>query len=123
MVLGNLLALAAVCPFVGSLSDVIGRRYIALLGASLIVIGQVLFPLHKLGIAVLTDGSIKIVCSTAHTMNIFIAGMTISGAGAGINELTALAVTSELAPTSKRGMYVGVLVLTIIPFCPSGTSH
>lgn len=54
-------------------------------------------------------------------MNIFIAGMTISGAGAGINELTALAVTSELAPTSKRGTYVGILVLSIIPFCPSGT--
>jgi MFS family permease len=52
-VLANLLALAAVCPFVGSISDLIGRRYVALAGASFIVIGM-------------------IVCTTAHTMNIFI---------------------------------------------------
>ena len=45
--------------------------------------------------------------------------MALAGVGAGINELTALAVTSELAPTRKRGKYVAVLVFTIIPFCPS----
>ncbi|KAJ9644818.1 hypothetical protein H2204_001280 [Knufia peltigerae] len=99
-VLGNLLALAAVCPFVGSLSDLIGRRYVALLGASFLVLGM-------------------IVASTAHTMNTFIGGMVISGIGAGINELTALAATSEMAPTAKRGKYVAVLIFTIIPFCPS----
>lgn len=52
-VLGNLLALAAVCPFVGSMSDLMGRRYVAIIGASLIVLGM-------------------IVSSTAHSMNIFI---------------------------------------------------
>jgi MFS family permease len=52
-VLANLLSLAAVCPFVGSLSDMFGRRYVALSGASFIVLGM-------------------IVCSTAHTMNVFI---------------------------------------------------
>ena len=52
-VLGNLLALAAVCPFVGSMSDLMGRRYVAIIGASLIVLGM-------------------IVSSTAHEMNIFI---------------------------------------------------
>ncbi|KAH8811462.1 fungal trichothecene efflux pump [Xylogone sp. PMI_703] len=45
--------------------------------------------------------------------------MAIAGVGAGINELTALAATSELAPTAKRGKYVAVLIFTIIPFCPS----
>src|SRR2546421_5300956 len=45
--------------------------------------------------------------------------MALAGAGAGIGELTALAVASELAPTRKRGKYVAVLVFTIIPFCPS----
>jgi hypothetical protein len=30
-----------------------------------------------------------------------------------------LAVTSELAPTAKRGKYVAFLVFSIIPFCPS----
>lgn len=52
-------------------------------------------------------------------MNVFIGGMVFSGIGAGINELTALAVTSELAPTSQRGKYVAILVFTIVPFCPS----
>lgn len=45
--------------------------------------------------------------------------MAIAGVGAGINELTALAATSELAPTRKRGKYVAVLIFTIVPFCPS----
>lgn len=61
--------------------------------------------------------------------------MSLAGVGAGINELTALAVTSELAPTRKRGTYVAFLVcrlnrpnsvsqssclvVTIIPWCPS----
>lgn len=45
--------------------------------------------------------------------------MAIAGAGAGINELTALAVTSELAPTRKRGTYVAILIFTILPFCPA----
>ena len=99
-VLANLLSLAAVCPFTGSLSDILGRRYVALLGTALIVIGM-------------------IICSSAHTMNVFIGGMVFAGAGAGIGELTALAATSELAPTSQRGKYVAILVFTILPFCPS----
>jgi len=45
--------------------------------------------------------------------------MSFSGVGAGICELTSLAVTAELAPTRKRGQYVAILVFTIIPFCPS----
>ncbi|GIJ90198.1 hypothetical protein Asppvi_009151 [Aspergillus pseudoviridinutans] len=99
-VLANLLALAGVCPFVGSLSDLMGRRYVAIIGASLICLGM-------------------IVTSTAHTMNVFIAGMAIAGAGAGVNELTALAATSEMAPTRQRGKYVAILIFTIVPFCPS----
>jgi MFS family permease len=99
-ILGYLFALGAICPFVGSLSDLFGRRYVALFGSLLLVIGN-------------------IVTATADTMNIFIAGMAINGAGAGLNELTALAVTAELAPTRKRGTYVAVLIFTILPFCPS----
>lgn len=53
LVLANLLALAAVCPFVGALSDLFGRRYVALSGAAFAVIGM-------------------IVCTTAHTINSFI---------------------------------------------------
>lgn len=64
-VLGNLLANAAICPFVGSMSDIMGRRYVALSGCAFIILGM-------------------IVCSTAHTMNIFIAGMALAGIGAGM---------------------------------------
>lgn len=99
-VLANLLSLAAVCPFVGSISDITGRRNVAMIGAGFLILGM-------------------IICSTASTMNTFIGGMVFAGIGAGINELTALAVTSELAPTSQRGKYVAVLIFTIIPFCPS----
>ncbi|KAL8859818.1 MAG: hypothetical protein Q9178_003650 [Gyalolechia marmorata] len=99
-ILANLLALAAICPFVGSLSDLMGRRWVAIVGAAFIVLGM-------------------IISSTANTMNTFICGMTFAGIGAGINELTALAVTSELAPTRKRGKYIAILVFTILPFCPS----
>lgn len=99
-VLGNLFALGAACPFVGSLSDLFGRRYVAIAGACFLILGN-------------------IVSATAHTMNTFIGGMVIMGVGAGINELTSLAVTSELAPTKKRGLYVSILVFTILPFCPS----
>jgi MFS family permease len=52
-VLANLLSLAAICPFVGSISDIMGRRYIALIGGTLLIIGN-------------------IVCATANDMNIFI---------------------------------------------------
>ncbi|KAJ9612062.1 hypothetical protein H2200_003657 [Cladophialophora chaetospira] len=99
-VLAYLLALAAICPFVGSISDLIGRRWVSLIGSGMLVIAMV-------------------ICGVAKNMNVFIVGMTISGVGAGICELTALAVTAELAPTRKRGKYVAILIFTIIPFCPS----
>lgn len=94
--MANLLSLAGVCPFVGSISDIVGRRWVAMIGAGFLIVGM-------------------IICSTAHTMNTFIGGMVFAGIGAGINELTALAVTAELAPTSQRGKYTAILVFTIIP--------
>ncbi|KAH7037517.1 fungal trichothecene efflux pump [Microdochium trichocladiopsis] len=99
-VTGNLLGSAAICPFSGALSDLLGRRYVALGGVTCVLAGQV-------------------ICSLAMNMDVFIAGMTISGIGAGINELTALAATAEMAPTSKRGFYVACLILTVLPFCAS----
>ncbi|KAK0723880.1 major facilitator superfamily domain-containing protein [Apiosordaria backusii] len=96
----NLLATAAISPFVGALSDLIGRRYVALTGNALIVIGQ-------------------ITCGAATSMDAFIVGMAISGWGTGINELTALAGTAEIVPMSQRGYYVAAMILTILPFLPS----
>ncbi|KAI9727696.1 MAG: hypothetical protein M1828_005924 [Chrysothrix sp. TS-e1954] len=98
--LGNLIPLAVVTPFVGALSDLFGRKNIAMFSALVGIVGCV-------------------VCSTAHSMNTFVAGQTLIGVGAGIGELTALAVAGESAPTKKRGIYVGSIIITIIPYCPS----
>ena len=52
-VMAYLLALAAVCPFVGALSDLFGRRWLAIGGMGVLIVGQ-------------------IICSTARSMNVFI---------------------------------------------------
>jgi len=98
-VLANLPFLAAVCLFVGSISDITGGRNVAMICAVFLIVGM-------------------IICSTAHSMNIFTGGMVFADIGADINELTALAVTTELAPTSQRGRYAAVLIFTIVPFYP-----
>lgn len=100
MVIGYLIPVSALCPFVGALSDLFGRRPVAMFGQLLLIIGP-------------------IVVATAHKMNTAIGGMVLSGLGAGLNELIALAGTSELVPVRKRGLYVGLVVFTILPFCPS----
>jgi MFS family permease len=76
-VLGALIALAAICPFVGSMSDLFGRRYVALGGATILLVGVV-------------------VMSTAKIMNTFIAGSVLCGAGAAINEMTAVSMILSL---------------------------
>lgn len=119
----NLLATAAISPFVGALSDLMGRRYVAIIGSIAIILGQ-------------------IICGTARGMSLFIgecaqilvldstkkgganigsspAGMALAGVGTGINELTALAGTAELVPLSRRGYYIAGMTLTIFPFLPS----
>ncbi|EAQ89907.1 hypothetical protein CHGG_06526 [Chaetomium globosum CBS 148.51] len=96
----NLLATAAISPFVGALSDLAGRRYVAIIGSAIIILGQ-------------------IICGTSTNMGMFIAGMALTGIGTGINELTALAGTAELVPLSHRGYYIAGMVLTVLPFLPS----
>merc|ERR1712014_320600 len=100
MVIGYLIPNASLCPFVGALSDMFGRRWVAAVGQVLLIVGP-------------------IVTATANTMNTAIGGQVISGLGAGLNELIALAGTAELVPTRKRGSYVGAVVFTILPSCPS----
>ncbi|KAK4498386.1 hypothetical protein PRZ48_011044 [Zasmidium cellare] len=100
MVIGYLIPNAALCPFVGALSDLFGRKMVAAFGLVLLIVGPV-------------------VVSTANTINVAIGGMVIAGLGAGLNELIALAGTSEMVPIPKRASYVGGVVFTILPFCPS----
>ncbi|KAK4616312.1 Trichothecene efflux pump TRI12 [Fulvia fulva] len=100
LVVGYLIPVSAICPFVGALSDIFGRKAVASFGQVLLVIGPI------------------VVC-TAHHINVAIGGMVIAGLGAGLNELIALAGTSEMVPVRKRAAYVGFVVFTILPFCPS----
>ncbi|KAF2010130.1 MFS general substrate transporter [Aaosphaeria arxii CBS 175.79] len=99
-VIGYLIPNAALCPFVGALSDLWGRQKVAIVGQLFLILGP-------------------IVTATAHTMNIAIAGQVFSGLGAGLNELIALAGMAEVVPVKDRGKWVGFIVLTILPFCPS----
>lgn len=55
----------------------------------------------------------------AHANKPSTAGQVFSGIGAGLNELIALAGTAEVVPIKDRGKYVGLVVFTILPFCPS----
>ncbi|RMZ70656.1 MFS drug efflux pump [Pyrenophora seminiperda CCB06] len=100
LVIGYLIPNAALCPFVGALSDLYGRQKVAIAGQIFLMIGPA-------------------ITSTAHTMNIAIAGQVFSGIGAGLNELIALAGTGEVVPIKDRSFYVGIVVLTMIPFLPA----
>lgn len=95
----NTLAIAAVCPFVGYISDLFGRRNITIAGCLSIIVGIILV-------------------ATAHSFAPAIVGMTLAGVGAGICELTAIAGTSELVPVNKRGFYLAVVTLFVLPFAP-----
>jgi MFS family permease len=68
----NTLAIASVCPFVGYLQDLFGKRYIAIFGALCLCIGCA-------------------VMGTAHSLGHALVGQGFAGAGAGIGELTGLA--------------------------------
>jgi MFS family permease len=65
-------ALAAVTPFSGYLQDLIGRRYIVLLGSLLVIIGLA-------------------IVGSSHRFVQLIFGCVITGIGAGINEITSTA--------------------------------
>lgn len=96
----HLCSLHANVPFILALSDLFGRKIIGMTSFVSIIVGNV-------------------VCATAHSMNAFIIGSTFMGVGAGMGELVALAVAGEIAPTKNRGIYIGGMIMTIIPFCPA----
>jgi MFS family permease len=94
------LALAAIAPFAGAISDFIGRRYVALLGCTLVMVGMV-------------------IVGTAHRMPVAIGGMSLVGTGAGLSEVIGTAGVAELAPVKSRGKYVGLIYTLIYPFAAS----
>ncbi|KAH7017109.1 major facilitator superfamily domain-containing protein [Ilyonectria destructans] len=95
----NTLAITAVSPFVGYLQDLLGRREITLVGLVIIMVGLALI-------------------GTAHSFGQAIAGMSLSGAGAGICELTALAGISDIVPVKQRGISLALVTAFLLPFTP-----
>lgn len=118
MIIGYLIPNAALCPFVGALSDLFGRKYVAGVGQVLLVIGPVVVSTsHEINVAIGEYPFLHVMISTKDSL--VAGGMVLAGLGAGLNELIALAGTSELVPVRKRAIYVGGVVFTILPFCPS----
>jgi MFS family permease len=100
--MSNTLATAAAVPFAGAISDLLGRRYVALLGAGLVIIGS-------------------IIVGVAQRVEVAIGGMAIVGVGAGLAEVVAAAAVAEMAPVKSRGKYMGTAFLFILPFGGSST--
>lgn len=98
--IANTIAYAATAPFAGATSDLIGRRYVALAGAALNVIGMV-------------------VLGTAHRIDVAIGGMAIAGVGSGLAEVIGTAGITELAPVKSRGLYMGMAYTLILPAAAS----
>ncbi|KAF2839748.1 MFS drug efflux pump [Patellaria atrata CBS 101060] len=99
-VLAHMIATASISPFVGSLSDQIGRKYVALLGAFFIILGS-------------------LISSTASNISVLIGGMVVAGIGSGIAQVAAIAVTCELNPRPARGKAIALLLLLLIPISPA----
>ena len=101
------LAFAAVAPFAGHVSDLVGRRYIAIAATVIIIVGMV-------------------VVGTAHRMAVAIIGMALGGMGGGIGGTVAVAAVLEMVPVNMRGRYLGTIFLIFLPMAPSvayGTSY
>ena len=98
------------------MQDLIGRRYVALVGGSSLCLGIILLA------------------SAKHFAQ-GVVGMGFAGAGAAVGELTALAGyfshaplsrrflltphrVAELVPVKKRGAYLAVVTACVLPFCP-----
>lgn len=94
------LGLAAVAPFAGAVSDLIGRRYPAIFGTILIIVGMA-------------------VVGTAHRMDVAIGGMAIGGVGAGVCQTIGLSGIAELVPVNQRGRYIGTVFMLFSPMAAS----
>jgi EmrB/QacA subfamily drug resistance transporter len=85
-----LLAQAATTPLWGKFSDILGRR-----------------RLFQLSIVVFIVGSV--VCGTALSMGVLIAGRTIQGVGAGGLFSLSMAILGDILSPRERGQYIGYM--------------
>jgi MFS family permease len=67
-VIGYLIPNAALCPFVGALSDMFGRRYVAIFGQTMLILGP-------------------IITATANTMNVAIGRSSFSAQSRSLTSL------------------------------------
>lgn len=91
------IATGAIAPFVGSLSDLLGRKGIIL---------------TSLGMGIVSF----IMLGAAPNFAVFLVGQVISGMAIGIQLLTIIAAVSELVPVAKRGATIGYVVIGFFPF-------
>lgn len=94
------IAAGAIAPFVGSLSDIFGRRGIVLFSLALVVVSDVL------------QGA-------APNLACFIVGILMAGFAIGIQLLSIIAAATELVPVSRRGATIGYLAMGLLPFAPA----
>lgn len=100
ILVSQLIAIGAIAPFVGTLSDLLGRKAIVLVSLGLTVIGM-------------------IVTGTAPHIGALLVGQVITGLSIGIQLLTTIAGATELVPTSRRGVTLGYIVMGFLPFAPA----
>ncbi|KAL4810449.1 fungal trichothecene efflux pump [Aspergillus unguis] len=89
------LASAVGLVFVGRVSDLIGRRWLFIIGNGLGFIGS-------------------IICATAHSIPVFIIGGAFIGLAASV-QMSYATVVSELVPNKHRGIALGFLALSTVP--------
>ncbi|KXS97294.1 hypothetical protein AC578_4581 [Pseudocercospora eumusae] len=87
----------AIAPFVGSLSDLMGRK------------GVICFSLVLAIISFILQGA-------APNFACYLCGQVIAGAAIGIQILTVVAAASELVPVAKRGATLGYITIGLLPF-------
>lgn len=100
ILVSQLIAIAAISPFVGTLSDIFGRKMIILTSLVLTVLGM-------------------IVLGTAQNIVALLTAQVLLGFSIGIQLLTTIASVTELVPTSKRGITIGYIVCGLLPFAPA----
>lgn len=100
LALVNALALAAVAPFAGHLSDLIGRRYLGIVGTAFVLIGMT-------------------VVGTAHDMSVAVGGMAMAGAGSGIAQVIGIAGVMEVVPVKMRARFLCTIYLLFSPMAPA----
>lgn len=97
LLIANSIAAAAIAPAAGAISDLIGRRSIALLGSALVIVGM-------------------IIVGTANRMPVAIGGMALAGVGGAFAEIIGLSGIAELVPVNRRGLYLGTAFTILLPF-------